>query len=133
MSKDRISAVVAEAVGEEEAKPLRAMKKGEAAAAAERLLDGKGWGPELMRPRLSSPTARAVLMLARKLTTTPNNYRLGRVPSIRPRPAETIMVDEKFQVAVQRLLEIGTLILRDWESTPWHGRLGRCFTGVRTA
>jgi ParB family chromosome partitioning protein len=50
VSKDRISAVVAEAVGEEEAKPLRAMKKGEAAAAAERLLDGKGWGPELMRP-----------------------------------------------------------------------------------
>lgn len=49
VSKDRIAAVVAEAVGEGEAKPLLAMKKGEAAAAAERLLDGKRWVPELMR------------------------------------------------------------------------------------
>ncbi|SAI74463.1 ParB-like nuclease [Bordetella ansorpii] len=49
VSKDRIAAVVAEVVGDGEAKPLLAMKKGEAAAAAERLLDGKGWVPELMR------------------------------------------------------------------------------------
>ncbi|ARP92010.1 hypothetical protein CAL14_18415 [Bordetella genomosp. 9] len=51
VSKDRIAAVVAEAVGESEAKQLLSMKKGEAAAAAERLLDGKGWVPELMRAR----------------------------------------------------------------------------------
>lgn len=53
VSKDRIAAVVAEAVGEAQAKPLLAMKKGDAAAAAERLLEGKGWVPELMRTGLA--------------------------------------------------------------------------------
>lgn len=49
VSKDRIAAVVAEAVGDGDAKPLLAMKKAQAAEAAERLLAGKGWVPELMR------------------------------------------------------------------------------------
>jgi ParB family chromosome partitioning protein len=55
VSKDRIAAVVAEAVSEGEAKPLLAMKKAEAAATAERLLAGKGWVPDLMRGPGSSP------------------------------------------------------------------------------
>lgn len=49
VSKERIAAVVAEAVGEDEAKPLAAMKKADAAEAAEQLLAGRGWVPELMR------------------------------------------------------------------------------------
>lgn len=49
VSKDRIAAVVTDAVGAEAAQPLLAMKKGEAAAAAERLLAGRRWVPELMR------------------------------------------------------------------------------------
>ncbi|MNW06953.1 hypothetical protein D3C71_2034510 [compost metagenome] len=49
MSKDRIAAVVTDAVDAEQAKPLLAMKKAQAAAAAEQLLEGKGWVPELMR------------------------------------------------------------------------------------
>lgn len=50
MSKDRIAAVVTEAVdAAEQAKPLLAMKKVLAAAAAEQLLEGKRWMPELMR------------------------------------------------------------------------------------
>ena len=57
VSKDRIAAVVTDAVGAEQAKPLLAMKKAQAATAAEQLLDGKGWVPELMRgkPLLSNP------------------------------------------------------------------------------
>ncbi|WLW63599.1 ParB N-terminal domain-containing protein [Achromobacter aegrifaciens] len=51
VSKDRIAAVVTEAVDAEQAKPLLAMKKAQAAAAAEQLLEGKGWVPELMRTR----------------------------------------------------------------------------------
>ncbi|WP_063588590.1 ParB/RepB/Spo0J family partition protein [Achromobacter ruhlandii] len=49
VSKERIAAVVTEAVDAEQAKPLLAMKKAQAAAAAEQLLEGKGWVPELMR------------------------------------------------------------------------------------
>ncbi|WP_342066932.1 ParB/RepB/Spo0J family partition protein [Achromobacter kerstersii] len=49
VSKDRIAAVVTEAVDAEQAKPLLAMKKAQAATAAEQLLEGKGWVPELMR------------------------------------------------------------------------------------
>lgn len=49
VSKDRIAAVVTEAVDAEQAKPLLAMKKAQAAAAAEQLLEGKGWVPEMMR------------------------------------------------------------------------------------
>ncbi|AOU91574.1 putative plasmid stabilization protein [Achromobacter ruhlandii] len=49
VSKDRIADVVTDAVGAEQAKPLLAMKKAQAAAAAEQLLDGRGWVPELMR------------------------------------------------------------------------------------
>lgn len=49
VSKDRIAAVVTDAVDAEQAKPLLAMKKAQAAAAAEQLLKGKGWVPELMR------------------------------------------------------------------------------------
>ncbi|MNW22802.1 hypothetical protein D3C71_2245130 [compost metagenome] len=49
--------MVTEAVGAEQAQPLLAMKKADAAAAAEQLLDGRGWVPELMRgkPLLSHP------------------------------------------------------------------------------
>ncbi|MGY6271294.1 hypothetical protein ACXIUT_16510 [Achromobacter denitrificans] len=49
VSKERIAAVVTEAVDAEQVKPLLAMKKAQAAAAAEELLEGKGWVPELMR------------------------------------------------------------------------------------
>ncbi|TQJ94678.1 ParB/RepB/Spo0J family partition protein [Achromobacter sp. SLBN-14] len=49
VSKDRLAAVVTEAVDAEQAKPLLAMKKAQAAAAAEQLLEGKRWVPELMR------------------------------------------------------------------------------------
>jgi len=49
VSKERMAAVVTEAVDAEQAKPLLAMKKAQAAAAAEQLLEGKGWVPELMR------------------------------------------------------------------------------------
>lgn len=49
VSKDRIAAVVTEALDAEQAKPLLAMKKAQAAAAAEQLLEGKGWVPEMMR------------------------------------------------------------------------------------
>ena len=41
--------MVTDAVDAEQAKPLLAMKKAQAAAAAEQLLEGKGWVPELMR------------------------------------------------------------------------------------
>ncbi|AYD66078.1 ParB/RepB/Spo0J family partition protein [Achromobacter sp. B7] len=49
VSKDRIAAVVADAAGADQAKPLLAMKKGPAAAAAEELLAETRWVPELMR------------------------------------------------------------------------------------
>lgn len=49
VSKDQIAAVVTEAMDAEQAKPLLAMKKAQAAAAAKQLLKGKGWVPELMR------------------------------------------------------------------------------------
>lgn len=57
VSKERIAAVVAEAVDAEQAKPLLAMKKAQAAAAAGQLLEGRRWVPELMRgkPLLSNP------------------------------------------------------------------------------
>ncbi|WP_159069692.1 hypothetical protein [Achromobacter xylosoxidans] len=53
--------MVAEAVGEAQAKPLLAMKKGDAAAAAERLLEGKGWVPELMRGQPALPSLRPTI------------------------------------------------------------------------
>lgn len=53
VSKERIVAVVTEAVDEGQAQPLLAMKKADAAAAAEQLLVGKGWVPELMRAEIS--------------------------------------------------------------------------------
>lgn len=59
VSKDRLAAVVTEAVNAEMAKPLLAMKKVQAAAAAAQLLEGKGWVPELMRTQ-PIPTAMAV-------------------------------------------------------------------------
>jgi ParB family chromosome partitioning protein len=49
VSKDRIAAIVAEKVGTEQAQPVLAMKKAQAAASAEELLAGKGWVPEMMR------------------------------------------------------------------------------------
>lgn len=49
VSKDRIAAVVAQEVGNEQAQSLLAMKKAQAAATAEELLAGKGWVPEMMR------------------------------------------------------------------------------------
>ncbi|AZS77387.1 MAG: hypothetical protein E2591_30450 [Achromobacter sp.] len=57
VSKDRIAEVVTDAVDAEQAKPLLAMKKAQAAAAAEQLLDGRGWVPELMRgkPLVATP------------------------------------------------------------------------------
>ncbi|ARP82929.1 hypothetical protein CAL12_20325 [Bordetella genomosp. 8] len=58
VSKDRIAAVVAEAVGEGEAKPLLAMKKGEAAAAAEQLLAGKGWLPKALQAPAADQNAK---------------------------------------------------------------------------
>ncbi|ODA19757.1 hypothetical protein A9G00_33815 [Achromobacter xylosoxidans] len=61
VSKDRIAAVVAEAVGEAQAKPLLAMKKGDAAAAAEQLLEGKGWVPEIMRGQPALPSLRSTI------------------------------------------------------------------------
>lgn len=61
VSKDRIAAVVAEAVGEAQAKQLLAMKKGDAAAAAEQLLEGKGWVPELMRGQPALPSLRPTI------------------------------------------------------------------------
>ncbi|CAE6842953.1 ParB/RepB/Spo0J family partition protein [Paraburkholderia aspalathi] len=48
VSKDRIAAVVSEAVSPEEGKRLAKMKKGDAAEAAEKLLAGKNWLPEFM-------------------------------------------------------------------------------------
>ncbi len=51
VSKERIASVVTEAVGAEAAQPLPAMKKGDAAAAAEQLLAGRGWVPEPIRTR----------------------------------------------------------------------------------
>lgn len=49
MSKERIAAVVTQATNAEQAQPLLAMKKAQAAAAVEELLVGNGWVPELMR------------------------------------------------------------------------------------
>ena len=49
VSKDRLAAVVSQAVDAEQAQPLLATKKAQAAAAAEQLLEGKGWVPEIMR------------------------------------------------------------------------------------
>ncbi|WP_287955606.1 ParB/RepB/Spo0J family partition protein [Achromobacter sp.] len=49
VSKERMASVVAQEVGNEQAQQLLAMKKAQAAAAAEELLAGKGWVPELMR------------------------------------------------------------------------------------
>lgn len=60
VSKERIAAVVTDdAVGVEQAQPVLAMKKAQAPAAAEQLLGGKGWVPELMRgqPLHSTPVA----------------------------------------------------------------------------
>jgi uncharacterized protein YbaP (TraB family) len=54
--RDLLAAVVTEAVGEEEAKPLLAMKKGQAADAAETLLAGRGWVPDRMRPAMPYPS-----------------------------------------------------------------------------
>lgn len=48
VSKDRIVTVVSDAVSREEAARLAKMKKGEAAQAAEKLLEGKNWLPEFM-------------------------------------------------------------------------------------
>lgn len=48
VSKDRIVAVVSEVVSKEEGARLAKMKKGEAAQAAEKLLEGKDWLPEFM-------------------------------------------------------------------------------------
>lgn len=57
VSKDRIVAVVTDAKGAETAKPLAAMKKPQAAAAAEELLAGTRWLPdELRAPRASGTT-----------------------------------------------------------------------------
>lgn len=42
-----------EAVDAEQAKPPFAMKKAQAAAAAEHLLEGKGWVPEMVRTQRS--------------------------------------------------------------------------------
>ncbi|MBO9352867.1 hypothetical protein GG851_02590 [Bordetella petrii] len=53
VSKDQIAAVVTQAVSAEQAQPLLAMKKAQAAATAEELLAGKGWVPEMMRTQLS--------------------------------------------------------------------------------
>ncbi|MNJ77750.1 hypothetical protein D3C77_753210 [compost metagenome] len=41
--------MITEAVDAEQAKPLLAMKKAQAAATAEQWLEGKGWVPEIMR------------------------------------------------------------------------------------
>ena len=58
VSKDQIAAVVTQAVSAEQAQPLLAMKKAQAAATAEGLLAVKGWVPEMMRTQLSqSPMA----------------------------------------------------------------------------
>lgn len=63
VSKDQIAAVVTQAVSAEQAQPLLAMKKAQAAATAEELLAGKGWVPEMMRTQLSqSPMAVEHLM-----------------------------------------------------------------------
>ncbi len=51
VTKDRIAAVVAEGVDGHQAEPLLAMKKGEAAATATRLLEGKGWVRKLLGSR----------------------------------------------------------------------------------
>ncbi|PRP68770.1 hypothetical protein BUE93_20180 [Chromobacterium amazonense] len=48
VSKQRLQEVVAQAISAEAALPLASMKKGEAAAAAEALLAGKGWLPTLL-------------------------------------------------------------------------------------
>jgi len=57
VSKERIAAVVTQATSAGQAQPLLAMKKAQAAAAAEELLAGKGWVPGLMRgePLLANP------------------------------------------------------------------------------
>lgn len=47
--KDRIIEVVTEVAGAEAAEPLHKMKKGEAVSAAEQLLSGRGWLPEIMQ------------------------------------------------------------------------------------
>lgn len=49
VSKDRITAVVTEAVDAETAAPLQKMKKADAAKAAEDILAGTGWLPSLLR------------------------------------------------------------------------------------
>lgn len=48
VSKDRITAIVGEVVSKEEAARLSKMKKGEAADAAEKLLEGRNWLPEFL-------------------------------------------------------------------------------------
>ncbi|MCX4176627.1 MULTISPECIES: ParB/RepB/Spo0J family partition protein [Paraburkholderia] len=48
ISKDRIVAIVGEAVSPDEGKRLAKMKKGEAAETAEKLLEGKNWLPDFM-------------------------------------------------------------------------------------
>jgi ParB family transcriptional regulator, chromosome partitioning protein len=48
VSKARIVAIVSEVVSKEEGERLAKMKKGEAAQAAEKLLEGKNWLPEFM-------------------------------------------------------------------------------------
>ncbi|HYD60874.1 MAG TPA: ParB/RepB/Spo0J family partition protein [Noviherbaspirillum sp.] len=49
VSKGRMIEVVSEAVSAEAAAPLEKSKKGEAAVAAEQLVAGKGWLPEMLR------------------------------------------------------------------------------------
>lgn len=49
VSKARIGEAVAEAVGQVEADRIAGMKKADMAEAAERLTDGKGWLPPLLR------------------------------------------------------------------------------------
>jgi ParB family transcriptional regulator, chromosome partitioning protein len=51
VSKAQLGAAVTEVAGADAAKPLAAMKKGEAVKAAERALAGSRWVPPLLRPR----------------------------------------------------------------------------------
>lgn len=55
VSKARIGEAVAEAVGQAEADRIAGMKKADMAEAAERLTDGKGWLPPLLRTAPAEP------------------------------------------------------------------------------
>lgn len=59
--KARVLAVVKEAISPEAAAPLEKQKKAEAVATAERLLQGSGWLPEVLRNR-AQPSGDAALM-----------------------------------------------------------------------